>query len=447
MEKENTTIITKKMQLNPVYSYPENASDEEIKEAKKKFWDKLRLIDYWVHRIANYTSTQTWSKLCEYGNVKRGDLPKIEPYKFYSEDLCEKYPELKELKISNIATGLTKEVADKVKKEYYDYLNGKKRIPAYKSGTPFYIPRSKIKSESNGIYKSIGKLLDPKNKNYQFTSPAGKFKIYFGRDRSNNKLAIDKCRTGEYELLDSKIQYNKSKNKIYLLASIRIPVNKSNKLDENVCVGVDLGITNPITASVYSNNNLVEDKGKTYIKNNESIFIGNDDMFFYNRMKFQKTRKSIQKALKTSKGGHGRKRKLEKLDAYKKKEINWVNTQVHVFSKKLIDFCLKNNAKYIIFEDLSSLKEKKDYQKHMGRYWSPSRVQITVTNKAKKYGIITLKIDPKNTSKTCSACGHVDKENRKSQSEFECVSCGMKMNADMNATRNIAYKHISSLKK
>lgn len=57
--------------------------------------------------------------------------------------------------------------------------------------------------------------------------------------------------------------------------------------------------------------------------------------------------------------------------------------------------------------------------------------------KAKWYGREFHKVDPKYTSQTCSSCGHKAKENRKTQSSFECVSCGNKMNADHNAAINI----------
>ncbi|WP_082992882.1 RNA-guided endonuclease TnpB family protein [Mycobacterium sp. 1245111.1] len=43
------------------------------------------------------------------------------------------------------------------------------------------------------------------------------------------------------------------------------------------------------------------------------------------------------------------------------------------------------------------------------------------------------------TSQRCSACGHVARENRKSQAVFECTSCGAApCHADVNAARNIA---------
>lgn len=48
------------------------------------------------------------------------------------------------------------------------------------------------------------------------------------------------------------------------------------------------------------------------------------------------------------------------------------------------------------------------------------------------------KIHPAFTSQTCSACGHREPGNRKSQAVFSCCACRMSANADVNAARNIA---------
>ncbi|WP_461058441.1 RNA-guided endonuclease InsQ/TnpB family protein [Streptomyces pseudoechinosporeus] len=42
------------------------------------------------------------------------------------------------------------------------------------------------------------------------------------------------------------------------------------------------------------------------------------------------------------------------------------------------------------------------------------------------------------TSLRCSACGWIEKNSRKSQAEFVCVSCGFTCNADTNAATNVA---------
>ncbi len=48
-----------------------------------------------------------------------------------------------------------------------------------------------------------------------------------------------------------------------------------------------------------------------------------------------------------------------------------------------------------------------------------------------------IEVNPAYTSQTCSECGHTDKENRKTQARFLCVSCGFASNADTNAAINI----------
>jgi putative transposase len=48
-----------------------------------------------------------------------------------------------------------------------------------------------------------------------------------------------------------------------------------------------------------------------------------------------------------------------------------------------------------------------------------------------------IELPPQYTSQTCAECGSINKESRKSQSEFACVECGHSANADVNAARNI----------
>ena len=48
-----------------------------------------------------------------------------------------------------------------------------------------------------------------------------------------------------------------------------------------------------------------------------------------------------------------------------------------------------------------------------------------------------IEVNPAYTSQTCSECGHVNKESRKTQARFLCVSCSYASNADTNAAINI----------
>jgi len=53
-----------------------------------------------------------------------------------------------------------------------------------------------------------------------------------------------------------------------------------------------------------------------------------------------------------------------------------------------------------------------------------------------------IKVDPRYTSQTCNECGHISKENRKSQKKFVCTACGHIANADINASKNILARGI-----
>ena len=50
-----------------------------------------------------------------------------------------------------------------------------------------------------------------------------------------------------------------------------------------------------------------------------------------------------------------------------------------------------------------------------------------------------IKVDPKNTSRTCPRCGLVSAENRKSQATFACIGCGYRSNADEVGAINILW--------
>jgi putative transposase len=52
-------------------------------------------------------------------------------------------------------------------------------------------------------------------------------------------------------------------------------------------------------------------------------------------------------------------------------------------------------------------------------------------------GGMLLLVDPRNTSRTCSSCGNVSRENRQTQAAFRCSACGRAANADANAAINI----------
>jgi len=111
------------------------------------------------------------------------------------------------------------------------------------------------------------------------------------------------------------------------------------------------------------------------------------------------------------------------------------------------EFCAAlNPGDTLVYEKLTDIRDTcgikgkagKKHRKHMNR-WSFKRLEHCINSVAEMHGIYTEYVDPRYTSQMCSRCGIVVKKNRKTQALYSC-QCGLKINADLNAARNIAQK-------
>ncbi|WP_143441272.1 RNA-guided endonuclease InsQ/TnpB family protein [Hydrogenobacter hydrogenophilus] len=62
-----------------------------------------------------------------------------------------------------------------------------------------------------------------------------------------------------------------------------------------------------------------------------------------------------------------------------------------------------------------------------------------------EYGIRVVEVNQAYSSQACCQCGYVDRENRKDRDTFECKCCGIKLHADVNASRNLRERFLGSL--
>ena len=338
---------------------------------------------------------------------------------------------------------LTKEIKELVNKN--GYFKGKTRPLYYKSDSPFTIAKAAMSfTYEYDSYEELCEHIYDKNCNLYFNfggngNPTiARFKLNLGSNRNkNNKeeliATILKVYSGEYQYCGSSIGIED--NKIILNLSMKIPV-KEIELDENTVVGVDLGQAIPAVCAL--NNSVYERE-----------YIGSIEDFLRIRKQLQAQYKRLMSSLKYASGGHGRKKKLKALEKFRKKEAHFVETYSHMISKKVIDFALKHNAKYINLEYLT----KDNIKDKVLRDWSYYKLQQYITYKASKYGIEVRKINPCYTSQVCSECGNWHPENRpkgdKGQAYFNCHNEECKthskktpykygINADFNAARNIA---------
>jgi len=114
----------------------------------------------------------------------------------------------------------------------------------------------------------------------------------------------------------------------------------------------------------------------------------------------------------------------------------------HCISKKLVAKAAVSR-KAIALENLSGIRDRVTvrrehrYERHC---WAFFQLRQYIAYKAAQVGVPVYLVDPRNTSRTCSVCGHCEKANRKSQDTFLCQRCGFTLNADRNAAINISRK-------
>jgi IS605 OrfB family transposase len=138
----------------------------------------------------------------------------------------------------------------------------------------------------------------------------------------------------------------------------------------------------------------------------------------------------------------GTKNAKRRLRQIRRRESRFQSDTNHYISKKLVHKAVVS-CKAIALEDLSGIRERTTVR-HEHRYerhcWAFFQLRHFITYKAAHAGVPVHLVDPRNTSRTCSRCGHCEKANRKSQAEFLCQRCGFAANADENAALNISRK-------
>lgn len=124
----------------------------------------------------------------------------------------------------------------------------------------------------------------------------------------------------------------------------------------------------------------------------------------------------------------------------RRKESRFVRDVNHVVSKKLVGVA-KDTGRGIKLEDLSGIRRRitvKKAQRADLHSWAFYQLRMFVAYKAAIAGVVVAFVDPRNTSRECYECGHIDKRNRPTRDDFRCTGCGHAGPADHNAARNIS---------
>jgi len=142
------------------------------------------------------------------------------------------------------------------------------------------------------------------------------------------------------------------------------------------------------------------------------------------------------RGLLQAKGTRSAKKHLKRI---RQKQSRFVRDTNHVVSKQLVQTAVQSR-KALSLEDLSGIRERETVSRQMRWLlgnWAFYQLRQFVSYKAESAGVLVVYVDPRNSSRTCSACGYCDKANRKNQASFKCLQCGFEANADFNAALNL----------
>ena len=223
-----------------------------------------------------------------------------------------------------------------------------------------------------------------------------------------------------YSVSQSSLYFDKNNNLIINL-TLNLPESNNDDFVVGRVLGVDLGVKYPAYVCLSDD---------TYKREH----IGEALELIKQRKQYQERRKRTQQQLKSVKGGKGRNKKLKNLNHLSDCERNFAKTYNHMISKRVVDFAKKHKCEFIHLEKLI----KDGFSDSILRNWSYYELQNMIKYKADRVGIKVRYVNPAYTSQTCSRCGHIDKNNRQTQEKFICTNCDYEINADHNASINIA---------
>lgn len=267
----------------------------------------------------------------------------------------------------------------------------------------------KLDKDTDRSFRPLGSLaFDDRNlawhmekKTVSISTLAGRIKIAFAAGERQMRLLSS--RQGESDLIFHK-------GKWYLTATCNVEHPSPDDADE--FLGVDFGIANIAADS----------DGK--------IYSGADVKGV--RQRQRRLRTKLQRKVATSAN-----RRLKKLAG---KEQRFATHTNHVISKQIVGTA-KGTGRGISVENLNGIRGRvkvRHGQRVVLHSWAFLQLKMFVLYKAALAGVLVVQVDPRNSSRECSQCGHIDKENRPSRSKFSCQRCGHSAHADLNAACVIA---------
>jgi IS605 OrfB family transposase len=237
---------------------------------------------------------------------------------------------------------------------------------------------------------------------------------------------IDKYLLNEdYEFRMSILQYDHSTESFYLHARMRRTTDEqeqsttsSSDTKHRTVLGVDLNVDGSLAVT------------------STGAFIGNADEMNHRRREFEKTRGSMQQT--------GTRSAHLSIQSMNDREHRWMQDELHCASNQILEEARNHGCTHISFENLTDIRKRMAGAKRF-HAWAFRRLFQYVEYKSEMFGIEVEQVSPAYTSQRCSRCGFTHENNRRSKHRFVCQKCEYELNADYNASKNIARKLLKKL--
>ena len=318
----------------------------------------------------------------------------------------------------------------------------------YKSLTEIRADDPEYSKYSVGSVRSCLDRLDKAFKNFFRRVKKGKKKPGFPRFKSRGRMRSFDCPKGSFRLREHKkgwtvnikglepfivndipqgdiklvrIVVTALRVKVQFVVETKVVIEQSNA----PVIGIDRGVTNIVALS-----------------NGETV---------EGRKRDLRRKKRLQRKLKVEtneeeakKRPEHRKLKTKRSKSYQKARVRHAKESQRV-SEREHNYLHRETARIVgmspnlAIEDLqiqNMVKNHKLARSILEQSWG--KFANMLAYKAERAGGKVMRVDPRNTSRTCSGCGNVKTELSLSERVYMCSSCGLHIDRDVNAAINIS---------
>ena len=412
-------IITRKIEV---------CINEDDKNLRKEYFDKLFINRRIAVEVANmasshlfaldspmpYLSEEDKDTITYIGCKGKEATKKNAPYVVASKTFKGKGADM------SMISCVIQNVQKMYQSEFKELFTHKRSLRTYKENMP--LP---FKADRFSAMRFIEvEQQDKKYKDCIFTLMGIPFKMFFGKDRSGNRVIVQRIldqqlfdqTNGElgketgYKMCTSSIQFSmkdgkegSKKMKMFLLLCVDIP-KKDVKLNPKKTLFAVLGVNTPI---LYTTNKVAAEKYLEYVSTltaeDSGVLppdlydefkgtIGTREEFLYRRRQIQELVRRCQIHNRYTRGGKGRKRKCKAINHWHRAECNFIGTKLHTYSHLLVKAAIDNECGTIKL--LNQKKREKTAQKNAEkgstfvlRNWSYFGLKEKIKYKAALFGI------------------------------------------------------------